>query len=114
MSTAAFFPFQAWQARRSALAVLLATAALPAGAEDFSVMFGRGSGETRIVQFDDYEGDETWFVTRCQTDATPDYYILIREYGEVERIKLVNSAQEADKTVCVIGHIPDIVKRFMR
>ena len=29
-------------------------------------------------------------------------------------LKPVNSALEADHTVCVIGHIPDIVKRYMR
>jgi hypothetical protein len=96
------------------LASLLAAAALPAAAEDFAILFGRGPGETRIIQFDDSDGNETWFMTRCQNAFSPDYYVLIREFGEAEQIKPVNSPLEAEKTVCVIGHIPDMVKRYMR
>jgi hypothetical protein len=96
------------------LASLIAAAALPAGAQDFSIVFGQGPGEMRIIQFDDSDGNETWFMTRCQSEFSPDYYILVREFGEAEPIKPVNSALEAEKTVCVIGHIPDFVKRYMR
>lgn len=96
------------------LTSFLAVAPLPAEAEDFSILFGQGPGETRVIQFDDSDGNETWFMTRCQNAVSPDYYIVIREFGESEQIKPVGSALEADKTVCVIGHIPDIVKRYMR
>lgn len=96
------------------LTSFLAVAPLPVAAEDFSIIFGRGPGETRVIQFDDSDGSETWFLTRCRNAVSPDYYILIREFGETEQIKPVGSAPEADKTVCVIGHIPDIVKRYMR
>lgn len=85
-----------------------------AGAGEISVQFGRGPGETRVVQFDDFSGDETWYMTRCQNAVSPDFHVLIREYGDVARIRPVNSPLEADHTVCVVGHIPDIVKRYMR
>jgi len=96
----------------AALAALLSGPA--AAEEEISIEFGRGVGETRIVHFDDFSGSETWYMTRCQNAVTPDYYIVIRDYGDVEQIQPVNSALEADRTVCVIGHIPDIVKRYMR
>ena len=85
-----------------------------AGAEEISIEFGSGAGETRIVHFDDFSGDETWYMTRCQNAVTPDFYVLVRDYGDVEQIQPVSSPLEADRTVCVIGHIPDIVKRYMR
>jgi hypothetical protein len=97
-----------------AIGLAIGPAAPTAGAEEISIKFGRGSGETRIVHFDDFSGDETWYMTRCQNAVSPDLYVLIREYGDVEQIKPVNSPLEADKTVCVVGHIPDIVKRYMR
>ena len=83
-------------------------------AEEISIEFGRGPGEVRFVQFDDFSGTETWYMTRCQNAVSADYYVIIREYGDVEQIQPVNSPLEADKTVCVVGHIPDIVKRYMR
>jgi hypothetical protein len=82
--------------------------------EEIAIEFGRGSGETRYVHFDDFSGDETWYMTRCQNTVSPDFYVNIRDYGDVEQIQPVNSPLEADKTVCVVGHIPDIVKRYMR
>lgn len=94
--------------------IVIGPAVPAAGADEITIKFGRGSGETRIVQFDDFSGDETWYMTRCQNAVSPDFYILIREYGDVETIQPVNSALEADRTVCVVGHIPDIVKRYMR
>jgi len=96
------------------IVLLLATTAAPTAAQDFSIVFGQGPGETRIIQFDDSDGNETWYMTRCQNEFSPDYYVLVREFGEAELIKPVNSALEAEKTVCVIGHIPDFVKRYMR
>jgi hypothetical protein len=96
------------------VAGLLGSIAAPAGAEDMTVVFGHGSGDVRYVQFDDFSGSETWYMTRCQNAFSVDYYVVIREYGEVEQIQPVNSPLEADKTVCVVGHIPDIVKRYMR
>ena len=85
-----------------------------ASAQDFAVAFGRGPQETVYVQFDDYQPAETWFLRRCQNRVTPDFRVLIKEHGDTLRIGLVNSALEADKTVCVVGRIPDIVKRYMR
>ena len=108
------YPRQASGGWRAFLAAALLAAALPAEAGDFSIVFGQGPGETRIIQFDDSDGNETWFMTRCQNEFSPDFYILVREFGEAEPIKPVNSPLEAEKTVCVIGHIPDFVKRYMR
>ena len=98
----------------SAIAAILGSWAGQAAADEISIQFGRGVGETRVVHFDDFSGDETWYMTRCQNQTSPDYYITIRDYGEVEVIQPVNSELEADKTVCVVGHIPDIVKRYMK
>lgn len=98
----------------SAIVAILGAWSGQAAADEISIQFGRGSGETRIVHFDDFSGDETWYMTRCQNQTSPDYYITIRDYGEVEVIQPVNSELEADKTVCVVGHIPDIVKRYMK
>jgi hypothetical protein len=92
----------------------LFAAAGPVAAEEISIEFGRGEAETRYVHFDDFSGSETWYMTRCQGAVSPDFNVLIRDYGDVEQIQPVNSALEADKVVCVIGHIPDIVKRYMR
>lgn len=105
--------------RRACLVVWLGGLGLtPAGEasaeEEISVQFGHGTGETRIVHFDDFSGDETWYMTRCQNAVSPDFYVILRDYGDVEQIRPVNSPLEADKTVCVVGHIPDIVKRYMR
>jgi hypothetical protein len=100
--------------RIGASLLCLTSAAAPAAADEFSIEFGRGTSETRYVQFDDFDGDETWYMTRCQAAVSADFHVLIRDYGDVERIKPVNSALEADHTVCVIGHIPDLVKRYMR
>ena len=86
----------------------------PAQAERISIEFGSGAGETRFVHFDDFSGTETWYLTRCQNATLPDFYVRLRDYGDVEKIRPVNSELEADKTVCVIGHIPNIVKRYMR
>ena len=98
----------------SAAIILLASGILPASAQDFSVKFGRGGGERLDVRFDDGQATESWYLRRCQNQVTPDYHVIIREYGEALSIALVNSALEADKTVCVIGHIPDLLKRYMR
>lgn len=87
---------------------------VPALGDEMTVKFGHGSGEVRYVQFDDFSGAETWYLTRCQNAFSVDYHVIIREYGDAEQIRPVNSALEADKTVCVVGHIPDIVKRYMR
>lgn len=95
-------------------ALVLLAGAMPAVAQDFSVKFGRGSGERLDVRFDDTQATESWYLRRCQNQVTPDYHVLIREYGEALSVELVNSALEADKTVCVIGHIPDLLKRHMR
>ena len=105
-----------WRLRAAGCVVAgaLCSAAAPAGAEDMTIVFGHGSGETRYVQFDDFSGSETWYMTRCQNAFSVDYHVVIREYGEAEQIQPVNSPLEADKTVCVMGHIPDIVKRYMR
>ena len=105
-----------WEIRAagSLLAGLLGLFAAPAAADEISVAFGYGSGEVRYVQFDDFSGSETWYMTRCQNAFSVDYYVIIREYGEAEQIQPVNSPLEADKTVCVVGHIPDNVKRYMR
>ena len=92
----------------------LAVAMPPAAAQDFSVKFGRGAGERLDVRFDDISATETWYLRRCQNRVTPDYHVMIREYGEALSVSLVNSALEADKTVCVIGRIPDLLKRYMR
>lgn len=92
----------------------LARAGQASAEEEISVQFGHGTGETRIVHFDDFSGDETWYMTRCQNAISPDFYVILRDYGDVEQIRPVNSPLEADKTVCVVGHIPDIVKRYMR
>jgi len=94
--------------------VVVAGSVLPALAQDFSVKFGRGSGERLDVRFDDTQATESWYLRRCQNQVTPDYHVMIREYGEALNVSLVNSALEADKTVCVIGHIPDLLKRYMR
>jgi hypothetical protein len=102
------------RAAGSLVAGLLGSTAVPAEADEMSVTFGHGSGEIRYVQFDDFSGSETWYMTRCQNAFSVDYYIVIREYGEAEQIQPVNSPLEADKTVCVVGHIPDNVKRYMR
>ncbi len=93
---------------------LLAAGAMPALAQDFSVKFGRGGGERLDVRFNDTQATESWYLRRCQNQVTPDYHVMIREYGEALSVSLVNSALEADKTVCVIGHIPDLLKRYMR
>ena len=69
------------------LTSFLAVAPLPAEAEDFSILFGQGPGETRVIQFDDSDGNETWFMTRCQNAVSPDYYIVIREFGEFIPLK---------------------------
>lgn len=97
-----------------ALTPMLGAVAAPSGAQDFSIVFGQGSGESRIIRFDESDGSETWFLTRCQSEVSPDYYVMVREFGEAEPIKPVSTALEAEKTVCVIGHIPDFVKRYMR
>jgi len=96
------------------LSLWLAGGVAPVAAEDITIEFGRGEGETRYVHFDDFSGSETWYMKRCQGEVTPDFNVLLRDYGDVEQIQLVNSPLEADKVVCVIGHIPDIVKRYMR
>lgn len=96
-----------------AVLVLLA-GGMPVAAQDFSVKFGRGAGERLDVRFDDSQATESWYLRRCQNQVTPDYHVMIREYGDVLSVSLVNSALEADKTVCVIGHIPDLLKRYMR
>lgn len=93
---------------------LLLAGVMPVAAQDFSVKFGRGGGERLDVRFNDTQATESWFLRRCQNQVTPDYHVMIREYGEALSVSLVNSALEADKTVCVIGHIPDLLKRYMR
>lgn len=96
-------------------AFLLSTVVSPrAQGEEISIEFGGGAGEVRYVHFDDFSGTETWYMTRCQNAVSPDFYVRLRDYGDVQKIRPVNSALEADKTVCVIGHIPNIVKRYMR
>lgn len=98
----------------SVAVVMLAAGVMPASAQDFSVKFGRGGGERLDVRFDDTQATESWYLRRCQNRVIPDYHVMIREYGDVLSVALVNSALEADKTVCVIGHIPDLLKRYMR
>ncbi len=87
---------------------------MPALAQDFSVKFGRGAGERLDVRFNDIQASESWYLRRCQNQVTPDYHVMIRQHGEALSVELVNSALEADKTVCVIGRIPDLLKLYMR
>jgi hypothetical protein len=94
--------------------LVLLVGAMPAVAQDFSVKFVRGSGERLNVRFNDTKASESWYLRWCQNKVTADYDVLIKEYGEALSVELVNSALEADKTVCVIGHIPDLLKRYMR
>lgn len=98
----------------SIAALALSLVGMPAAAQDFSVKFGRGSGERLDVRFNDTQASESWYLRRCQNQVTADYSVRIREYGEALSVELVNSSLEADKTVCVIGHIPDLLKRYMR
>ena len=76
--------------------------------------FSRGSSEQLDIRLNDTQPPESWYLRRCQNVVTPDYNVSIKEYGAARSVALVNSALEADKTVCVVGHIPDLVKRYMR
>jgi hypothetical protein len=98
----------------SMAALVLLVGAMPAVAQDFSVKFGRGGSERLEVRFNDTQASESWYLRRCQNQVTADYDVIIKEYGEALSVELVNSALAADKTVCVIGHIPDLLKRYMR
>ena len=115
-AVANFGPANSRAAAGCVLAAFLVSMAAPprAQGDEISIEFGAGAGEVRYVHFDDFSGTETWYMTRCQNTVSPDFYVRLRDYGDVQKIRPVNSALEADKTVCVIGHIPNIVKRYMR
>lgn len=95
---------------------MVLTVATPsdASAEDIAVKFAKGGSNTLSIRFSDYQAEESWFLRRCQGQTAPDYHVTLQEYGDVLVVNAVNSALEADKTVCVIGHIPNVVKRHMR
>lgn len=101
---------------RALLAV--ASASMVAGssaqAEQMAIKFSKGGIDTLAIRFSDHQAEESWYLTRCQGQVAPDYNVILKDYGEALTVNAVNSALEADKTVCVIGRIPDIVRRHMR
>ncbi|MCG8547499.1 MAG: hypothetical protein MJE12_25155 [Alphaproteobacteria bacterium] len=79
-----------------------------------AIKFSKGGIDTLAIRFSDHQAEESWYLTRCQGQVAPDYNVILKDYGEALTVNAVNSALEADKTVCVIGRIPDIVRRHMR
>ena len=79
-----------------------------------AIKFSKGGGDTLAIRFSDHQAEESWYLTRCQGQVAPDYYVILKDYGEALTVNAVNSALQADKTGCVTGRIPDIVRRHMR
>ena len=95
--------------------MMAATAAgPPAQAEELPIKFSKGGSDTFVIRFSDHQAEESCYLTRCRGGTSPDYYVALQDYGSALTVNAVNSALQADKTVCVTDRIPDIVKRHMR